>query len=77
MYAREEILQIYKTGPEAVVSLVQRLEATVKHQEILIENLKREVNLFKEQGDICDKLTAQMELVDAQLKMLDRLKQEK
>ncbi len=40
MYSREEILKIYNTGPETVISLVQRMDTQLKHKDILIEQLR-------------------------------------
>jgi hypothetical protein len=39
MYSREEILKVYNAGPEAVISLVQRLDAQLKHKGILTEQV--------------------------------------
>lgn len=75
MYSREEILKVYNAGSEAVISLVQRLDAQLKHKDILIEQLEEQIKLLKDQGNICDKLEKQMELIDSQLKLLERLKQ--
>lgn len=75
MYSREDILKIYNTGSEAVISLVQRMDAQLKHKDILIEQLRDQIKLLKEQENICDKLGKQMELIDSEIKLLERLKE--
>jgi hypothetical protein len=40
-----------------------------------IEHGKEQIKLLKDQGNICDKLEKQVELIDSQLKLLERLKE--
>ena len=75
MHSRDEILKIYNTGSEAVISLVQRMDAQLKNKDILIEQLRDQIKLLKEQENICDKLEKQMELIDSQIELLGRLKE--
>jgi len=76
MHSREEILKIYNTGSEAVISLVQRLDAQLKNKDMLIEQLREQIKLLNDQENICDKLEKQIELIDSQLEMLDKLNKE-
>jgi TolA-binding protein len=76
MYSREEILKIYNTGSEAVISLVQRLETQMKAKDILIEQLREQIKLLKDQENMCNRLEKQIKLIDSQLEMLDRLNKE-
>jgi hypothetical protein len=75
MHSREEILKIHNAGSEAVISLVQRLDAQLKNKDILIDQLREQIKLLKEQENICDKLEKQLGLIDSQLELLNRLKE--
>jgi hypothetical protein len=75
MHSREEILKSYNAGSEAVISLVQRLDAQLKNKAILIDQLREQIKLLKEQENMCDRLEKQLELIDSQLELLDRLKE--
>ncbi len=47
MLTREEILIIYDAGPEAVISVIQRLEAIIKEQAIRIADLEERVKVLE------------------------------
>ena len=47
MLTREEILETYKGGPEAVISVIQRLEKIIEKKDIQIDQLKEQVNILK------------------------------
>jgi hypothetical protein len=47
MPTREDILEIYKAGPEAVISAIQRLEDIMEQQDIQIDQLKEQVRILK------------------------------
>jgi hypothetical protein len=44
---REDILEIYKAGPGAVISEIQRLEDIIEQQEIQIDQFKEQINILK------------------------------
>jgi|APIni6443716594_1056825.scaffolds.fasta_scaffold690756_2 hypothetical protein len=46
MLTREETLEIYKTGSEAVISLIQRLKTIIEEQIIRITELEERVRLL-------------------------------
>lgn len=47
MFTREEILVIYETGPEAVISVIQRLETIIEKQAIQIAELEERVRFLE------------------------------
>jgi hypothetical protein len=47
MLTREEILAIYEAGPEAVISLIQRLEIIIEKQSIRIAELEERVRVLE------------------------------
>lgn len=47
MPTREDILEIYKAGPEAVISAIQRLEDIMEQQDIQIDQLKEQIEILK------------------------------
>lgn len=47
MLTREEILSIYEAGPEAVISVIQRLETIIEEQSILISKLEERVKVLE------------------------------
>jgi len=47
MLTREDILEIYKAGPEAVISEIQRLETIIEEQAIRTSELKERVRLLE------------------------------
>ncbi|BBL65741.1 Mobile element protein [Methanosarcina mazei TMA] len=47
MLTREEILIIYDSGPEAVISVVQRLETIIEEQSIRIAELEERVKVLE------------------------------
>ena len=47
MLTREEILEIYEAGSEAVISEIQRLDTIIKEQAIQINELEERVNILE------------------------------
>lgn len=47
MLTREEILVIYEAGPEAVISVIQRLETIIEKQAIQIVELEERVRILE------------------------------
>ncbi|MGB9133078.1 MAG: IS66 family transposase, partial [Methanosarcina sp.] len=47
MLTREEILVIYEAGPEAVISVIQRLETIIEKQPIQIAELEERVKVLE------------------------------
>jgi len=47
MLTREEILSIYDAGPEAVISVIQRLETIIEEQAIRIAELEERVRVLE------------------------------
>jgi hypothetical protein len=47
MLTREEILSIYDAGPEAVISVIQRLESIIEEQAIRIAELEERVRVLE------------------------------
>ncbi|AKB40786.1 Mobile element protein [Methanosarcina mazei WWM610] len=47
MLTREEILIIYDAGPEAVISVIQRLETIIEEQSIRIAELEERVKVLE------------------------------
>ena len=47
MLTREEILVIYEAGPEAVISVIQRLETIIEKQAIRIAELEERVRILE------------------------------
>lgn len=47
MFTREDLLEIYKAGPEAVISVIQRLETIIEEQSIRISELEERVKLLE------------------------------
>lgn len=47
MLTREEILVIYEAGPEAVISVIQRLETIIEEQAIRIAELEERVRILE------------------------------
>jgi len=47
MLTREEILEIYNAGPEAVIYVIQRLETIIEEQAIRIAELEERVRLLE------------------------------
>jgi len=47
MLTREEILVIYEAGPEAVISVIQRLETIIEEQSIRIAELEERVKVLE------------------------------
>ena len=47
MLTREEILVIYEAGPEAVISVIQRLETIIEEQAIRIAELEERVKVLE------------------------------
>jgi hypothetical protein len=47
MLTREEILVIYEAGPEAVISVIQRLETIIEKQAIQIAELEERVKVLE------------------------------
>ncbi len=47
MLTREEILVIYEAGPEAVISVIQRLETIIDEQSIRIAELEERVKVLE------------------------------
>lgn len=47
MLTREEILSIYDAGPEAVISVIQRLETIIEDQAIRIAELEERVRVLE------------------------------
>jgi hypothetical protein len=47
MFTREEILAIYEAGPEAVISVIQRLEIIIEKQSIRIAELEERVKVLE------------------------------
>ena len=47
MLTREEILVIYEAGPEAVISVIQRLESIIEEQSIRTAELEERVNILE------------------------------
>jgi len=47
MLTREDILEIYKAGPEAVISVIQRLETIIEEQATRIAELEERVSLLE------------------------------
>ena len=47
MLTREEILVIYEAGPEAVISVIQRLETIIEEQSICIAELEERVKVLE------------------------------
>ncbi len=47
MLTREEILAIYEAGPEAVISVIQRLEIIIEKQSIRIAELEERVKVLE------------------------------
>jgi hypothetical protein len=47
MLTREEIIAIYEAGPEAVISVIQRLETIIEKQAIQIAELEERVKALE------------------------------
>ncbi len=47
MLTREEILEIYETGPEAVIAVIQRLGYIIEEQTIRIAELEERVRILE------------------------------
>ena len=47
MLTREEILEIYEAGPEAVIPVIQRLESIIKTQDSQIAELEERVRVLE------------------------------
>jgi Family of unknown function (DUF6444) len=47
MLTREEVLEIYEAGSEAVISEIQRLDIIIKEQAIQINELEERVNILE------------------------------
>jgi hypothetical protein len=47
MLTREEILVIYESGPDAVISVIQRLETIIEEQSIRIAELEERVKVLE------------------------------
>jgi type II secretory pathway component PulJ len=47
MLSHEEILSIYEAGPEAVISVIQRLETIIEEQAIRISELEERVKVLE------------------------------
>jgi hypothetical protein len=47
MLTREEILEIYKAGPEAVIAVIQRLESIIEKQASQIAELEERVRVLE------------------------------
>jgi transposase len=58
---REEILEIYNSGPEAVIDLIERQESIIEAQTLLIEKQSR----------IISELTAKIEQLEARIAELE------
>jgi len=47
MLTREEILEIYEAGPEAVIPVIQRLESIIEKQDSQIAELEERVRVLE------------------------------
>ena len=47
MLTHEEILEIYETGPEAVIAVIQRLEYIIEKQDFQIAELEERVRVLE------------------------------
>ncbi|MCC4765932.1 IS66 family transposase, partial [Methanosarcina sp. DH1] len=47
MLTREEILEIYESGPEAVIAVIQRLESIIEKQDSQIAELEERVRVLE------------------------------
>jgi len=47
MLTHEEILEIYETGPEAVIAVIQRLEHIIEKQDFQIAELEERVRVLE------------------------------
>jgi len=48
MLTREEILEIYEAGPEAVIAVIQRLEYIIEKQSSQIAELEERITYFRQ-----------------------------
>lgn len=77
MFTRNEIIEICKSGSEAVIVVIENLQTTIdqqakrlKLQENIIAELRRQEKLQQEHENLCVKLSEQMERIESQLKLL-------
>ena len=62
MLSREEIIQVYDQGPDAVVTLVQKLCAMIEQQQIQIE--QQQIQIDQQQKQIVQLTNRVKELED-------------
>ena len=76
MSTREEILEIYNAGPEAVITTIKILENAVKEKDIIIAELKKQITISDDRELLYAKLSVQLDRVESELKLLKQMDQE-
>lgn len=70
MLTREEILEIYKAGPEAVVNIIEKLISINEKYEIRIYALKDQIEVINEQNRILGSMIEQIVIQKEQINEL-------